>query len=431
MSGLDYNNALAVFFPFYVLAEIPSNIMMKKTRPSIWIPSIMVGWAITCTLMGVVQNYNGLMAARAFLGITEGGLFPGMSAKLTRCADRRLIDLRGVTYYITMWYRRHEVGFRTAIFFSAATAAGAFGGLLARGINEMSGVGGRPGWSWIFILEGLFTLFVALLAFKVMQDYPSTARFLSPEERNQISKRLKLDRSSLSDDFDMKFFWHALQDWKIYVHMLITIGVYTSLYSISLFLPTVIKTLGYADNQAQLMTVPPYIFGCLLTLGSGWLADRMRTRGVFMLCFSLVTIVGFVMLLVSQNIYVKYAGCFLIVGGVYPNVPQGIAWNGNNIGGSLKRGVGLAMHVGFGNLGGIIASYSFLTKDSPRFLSGISMLIGLLCMSLILQAAMTAFYRLENARRDRQYKAPEMYTEEERLQERERGDLATFYRYTV
>lgn len=98
MKGLDYNVswlvdpksslediadnsqvALAVFFPFYVLAEIPSNLMMKRTRPSIWIPAIMVAWGITCTLMGLVDNYNGLLAARAALGIAEGGLFPGIT----------------------------------------------------------------------------------------------------------------------------------------------------------------------------------------------------------------------------------------------------------------------------------------------------------------------------------------------------------------
>lgn len=63
-----------------------------------------------------------------------------------------------------MWYRRHECGFRMAIFFSAATAAGAFGGLLARGILEMRGVGNLSGWQWIFILEGLLTLVVGKLA---------------------------------------------------------------------------------------------------------------------------------------------------------------------------------------------------------------------------------------------------------------------------
>lgn len=71
--------ALAIFFPFYVAAEIPSNMMMKRLRPSIWIPSMMVAWGAICCLMGLVHNFGGLLAARAALGIAEGGLFPGVT----------------------------------------------------------------------------------------------------------------------------------------------------------------------------------------------------------------------------------------------------------------------------------------------------------------------------------------------------------------
>jgi MFS family permease len=118
-----------------------------------------------------------------------------------------------------MWYRRHECGLRMAIFFSAATAAGAFGGLLARGINEMTGLGGLKGWQWIFVLEGLLTLIVAIAALFVMNDYPSTAKFLTDDEKTEISRRLEQDRSGLADEFNMKYFWDAVSDWKIYVHM--------------------------------------------------------------------------------------------------------------------------------------------------------------------------------------------------------------------
>jgi hypothetical protein len=142
MEGLDYNIAVAVFFPFYVAAEIPSNMAMKRWRPSIWIPSIMVAWGIMTVMLGVVKNFGGLLAVRCLLGLAEGGLFPG------------------VTYYITMWYKRHECGLRMAIFFSAATAAGAFGGLLAYGIMRMDGIAGLGGWAWIFILEGLATFII-------------------------------------------------------------------------------------------------------------------------------------------------------------------------------------------------------------------------------------------------------------------------------
>lgn len=79
MSGIMYNHALAIFFPFYIIAEIPSNMGMKRFRPWIWIPSMMVVWGICCTLMGIVHNYTGLLAARSFLGLAEGGLFPGIA----------------------------------------------------------------------------------------------------------------------------------------------------------------------------------------------------------------------------------------------------------------------------------------------------------------------------------------------------------------
>lgn len=106
--------------------------------------------------MGFVKNFTGLLIVRMALGLAEGGLFPG------------------VTWYITLWYRRHECGLRMAIFFSAATLAGAFGGLLARGISQMDGIGGRPGWAWIFILEGLVTIVVAVIARFVIHDSPET-----------------------------------------------------------------------------------------------------------------------------------------------------------------------------------------------------------------------------------------------------------------
>ncbi|CAP60904.1 uncharacterized protein PODANS_0_870, partial [Podospora anserina S mat+] len=382
---LQYNDALAIFFPFYVAAEVPSNMAMKRFRPSIWIPSIMVAWGICTTLMGIVHNYAGLMAVRAVLGIAEGGLFPG------------------ITYYITMWYRRHECGLRMAIFFSAATAAGAFGGLLARGIVEMRGVGGLSGWQWIFILEGILTVIIAIAAYFVMQDYPSTAKFLTEEERAEVSARLKRDRSSLADAKN------------------------------KIFLPTIINDLGTATSpeMAQLMTVPPYIVACLFCIGAGWHADRRGERGIYMIGFMIMAIVGLICLIATPNAGVRYLGCFLLASGIYPNVPQGVAWNGNNIGGSLKRGVGIAMHVGFGNLGGTISAYLFLTKDRPRYYPGFGTLLACQVMAAILSIFMTIYLRRENARRDREYKPPSEYTEEERVAEREKGDNASFFRYTI
>ncbi|KAL1959492.1 hypothetical protein VTO42DRAFT_1937 [Malbranchea cinnamomea] len=413
MSGLDYNIAVVSFFPLYILSEIPSNLMLKRVRPSIWIPSIMVAWSICATLMGIVHNLAGLIATRAALGFAEGGLFPGVS------------------FYITMWYRRQECGLRIALFFSAATCAGAFGGLLARAIMEMDGLAGRAGWSWIFIIEGLITFVVAAAAYLFMTDYPFEAKFLTPDERREVERRLSEDRSSLAEEFDIRYFFDAVKDWKIWTHMMITIGNYTPLYCVSLFLPTIVKTLGYENETAQLMSVPPYVVACLVCVGGGYLADRLNTRGVFMIGFLSCAIVGTIMLVCTQNPAVKYAGCVIATTGIYGPVPQGVAWNSGNAGGALKRSVAIAMHVGFGNVGGIIASFIFLPKDSPKFIPGFCILIGFLTMSLILSVIMTTYLRRENARRDREYKPPAEYSDEEREMERTKGDHATFFRYVV
>ena len=127
--------------------------------------------------------------------------------------------------------------------------------------------------------------------------------------------------------------------------------------------------MGYSNENSQLMTVPPYAVACLFTIGAGYAADKMKQRGIFMFIFELSAILGFVLLACSGKPGIQYTGTFFAASGIYPLVPMGVAWNGNNIGGSLKRGVGIAMHVGFGNLGGAISAFCFLPKYSPRYVS--------------------------------------------------------------
>ena len=161
------------------------------------------------------------------------------------------------------------------------------------------------------------------------------------------------------------------------------------------------------------------------------MSDRIETRGVFMIGFYLVGIIGLIMLDASHTSGVKYAGTFFFAAGVYPNVPQCMAWNGNNTGGSTKRSVALAMQAMAGNLGGILASFIYLKSDSPQFTKGHSILIGLLALAAIVSATMTTYYRRENARRDAAHKSVEHYTLEQKAEEREKGDHATFFRFTT
>lgn len=179
------------------------------------------------TLMGFVKNFSGLMAARWFLGLAEAGLPPGIS------------------YYLSCWYKRSEFGIRMAIYFSSAALAGSFGGLLAAAIAKMDGVGGKPGWSWIFILEGLATIILGLISFWMVVDFPDKANFLSEDDKNRVLRRLALDQQSSAthQDWNISYLWASLKDWKTYTSLLIYMGAGGSLYAFALFLPTIVKEL--------------------------------------------------------------------------------------------------------------------------------------------------------------------------------------------
>lgn len=206
---------------------------------------------------------------------------------------------------------------------------------------------------------------------------------------------------------------------------------FTAVYSFSLFLPTIIKDLGYTNETAQLMTVPPYVVACFFCLAGGYLSDQVQSRGIQMICFNLVAITGLVMLVVSHNSQVRYAGTFFFASGVYPNVPQCMAWNGNNTGGSTKRSIALAMQAMTGNLGGILSAFVYLSVDGPQYIKGHCILIGMLTMSATICTVMTIYYRAENKKRDEQFKSPAAYTTEEKIVQREKGDFATFFRFVV
>ncbi|KAF2134167.1 MFS general substrate transporter [Dothidotthia symphoricarpi CBS 119687] len=354
MSDAQYNASLTIFFVSYAVFEPLTNVLLKKMRPSIFLPIIMLWWGICMTCMGLVHNWAGLMTARWWLGVAEAGLFPG------------------VNYYLSCWYKRSEFGIRAAIFFSAAALAGSFGGLLAAGISKMAGVGGKPGWAWIFILEGLATVLVGIASYWMVHDFPTEATFLSPDDRARVLRRLRDDQQSSAEheDFKMKYFWQSVTDWKTYMFMIIYMGADGALYAFSLFLPSILSAMGYTSITANLLSVPPYAAAAIVTVSIGWLADRTGQRGLCNIGISLVGIAGFCMLIGSASPHVRYAGTFFGAMGIYPCVANTVSWISNNIEGTYKRGITLGFAIGWGNLNGVVSSNIYRGKDKPRYFLG-------------------------------------------------------------
>ena len=271
------------------------------------------------------------------------------------------------------WYKRQELGFRTALFFSAAALAGSFGGLLAAAITQMDGVGGYEGWRWIcthclkkhrvslisiVIIEGLTTVFVGVFCWQMVFDFPDTARFLTPNERLRAQRRLKRDGQARAKvgGIDCRHVVAALKDWKTWGYAVIYMGCLCPLYCFSLFLPTILLGMGYTGTKAQLLSVPPYAVAASMTIFVGWVADRTKWRGYCNMTVSLIGCIGFAMLLGTHNVHIQYAGTFLGAVGIYPTVSNSLTWASNNVEGSLKRGVMVGIVVGWGNMNGVVSS---------------------------------------------------------------------------
>ncbi|KAJ2990123.1 hypothetical protein NUW58_g3109 [Xylaria curta] len=392
MTDNEYNLCLTVFFFSYAAFEVPSNLLLKRLRPSRWLPIIMVAWGTVMTLMGIVQNFQGLVSARFFLGLAEAGLYPG-------CA-----------YYLTMWYCRREIQLRQAMFFSAASIAGAFSGLLAFAIAKLDGLGGLEGWRWIFILEGLATVVVAFAAFFILHDFPETASFLTEEERAFVIFRLKYQgqmdskdegsiRVAQADEFEWKYVWDAFKDWQIWVNIFVYWGIVCPLYGISLFLPSIIRNLGYVSSTAQLLTVPIYVTAAILAVVVAYFSDRVGKRSPFVVTCMVAVVIGFILCISTGNPGVVYAGVFIATAGIYSSFAGNIAWLSNNLAGGYKRSAGMAIQIGVGNLGGAFASNFYRQRDAPRYILGHALELGFTGIGLIAAVILiTNYIRINKTR---------------------------------
>ncbi|KAJ7160893.1 MFS general substrate transporter [Mycena filopes] len=414
LTGNKFNIALTMYFIPYCIFECPANLVLKRFRPSRWLPGITVVWGIIMALMGLVKTYPQLVGTRICLGAVEAGLFPG------------------VVYYLTLWYPRRMLQWRIALFFGAASLAGAFGGALAYGISFMSGVGGLLGWSWIFILEGLATIIVGIAAFFILVDFPATATFLTPEERSFVVFTKKYDNSSVGEEehFEVRHVVEALTDWQVWVHLFVYMAVITNLYGITLFLPTIISTFGHNAAVSSLLTVPPYVAATILLFIFAFWSDSIMLRFPFILAGFTLNLIGFAINISNAPSGVKYFGTFFCVCGAYAAVPGIVAWTGNNLSGQYKRAVGMAWQIGIGHFGGAFVSNFYRRGDSPRFLIGHGCEIMFASIGII--ATLIAVLGSHHVNRRREVALQSGEKERRTPKElRAMGDRAPDFRYTL
>ncbi|KAF4433859.1 putative transporter [Colletotrichum fructicola] len=357
LEGFRFNWVLSIFYIVYLFVEVPSNIVLKRVGPRFYLPFLVVGFGVVSLCTAFVKTYEGLAAARAFLGVFEGGAMPGFS------------------FFLSSFYRREELLLRIGILISSASLSGAFGGLLATGLSRVPewGFDSMPIHTWrnIFFFEGFVTILIGLFAPLWMPTNPATAYFLTDRERAIAVERLQREhKSDANEPVSLDHVKRAVSCIHNYTCAFGFFLINITVQGISVFMPTILNDLGWTATKAQLMSVPPYVVACASAVTVAYISDKTRQRGIYLALFSLIAVIGFAILRFETDANIRYMAVFFVTAGAFPGGPGFLSWAMNNSAGPSVRAVTSAYVVTIGTIGGIVATWTYTFKDAPKYFVG-------------------------------------------------------------
>ncbi|ETS74505.1 hypothetical protein PFICI_14371 [Pestalotiopsis fici W106-1] len=377
--GVEYNIVLSLTFIGYILMQVPSNMILGLTRPSIYLSVVMILWGIVSGCSGAVHNFAGMAACRFFLGITEAPFFAG------------------VAFLFSGWYTRAELGLRLGIFFCAAMLSGAFGGLFAAGIAAAFQGNAIASWRWLFIIEGAATVVFACATAFVIPDWPATTKWLTEEEKALGVVRLIEDAGE--EDSEIKT-WHAFKmaakDFRIWLCIANQMCL-QAVASLTNFLPTLVKNFGFSTIHTLLLTAPPYLFTACFCLFNTWYSDKTSQRSPHIVYPTIVAIAGIIITVATTNIGARYFALFLMLPGTYGCFQISNAWMANIAARpQKKRAIGLAMNNSIGNLALVWTPYLYPDSAGPRYTTAWGVNLALCVVTLVSTLLLSYYLKRDN-----------------------------------
>ncbi|KAI8073235.1 major facilitator superfamily domain-containing protein [Gongronella butleri] len=262
------------------LVSIPNNFIAKRIGAHRWIPILMASWAITTLAHVFLQDKAGFMVARIFIAISVAGFVPTCLV------------------YLTSFYKTRELPERLAWFYGLETFAAAISGLIAFGVFQLAGRGGWHGWQWLYLIDGVVSLFMAILAFLHLPLTPAHTGTLLRGRKPWLSEReaqiavTRIIRDDASKTEQEKFLTladirSAASDSRVWVHLLIIVVEIIPRVPIEVYFPTMIREFGFEVAISNLLTVPANLI-CLVV--SVIVARHADKRGFY--AFHDFTLVG-------------------------------------------------------------------------------------------------------------------------------------------
>lgn len=337
-SDTVYGLGAGIFFVGYFLFEVPSNLILARVGARRWIARIMITWAVISSATAFVRTPLEFYSLRFLLGLAEAGFFPGM------------------ILYLGNWFPARERASAVSKFMTATAMAGVIGGPLSGAMLALDGTLGFAGWQWIFLAEGVPSLLLGIATLRWLTDRPEDAHWLARGEREALAARIREEQSLVAGQRSLSL-GSALAHRTVWALGLLYFTLLIGMYSISLWLPQIIKGFSGLDNlQVSIVSAVPYLLASMAMVVVGRRSDRTGERCGHVAVSALVGAIGMTgsallhaPVVAMLAVTVAAMGIWSALGPFWP-LPSAF------LSGTAAAG-GIALINSLGNLGGFVGPF--------------------------------------------------------------------------
>ncbi|KAB5547077.1 major facilitator superfamily domain-containing protein [Coniochaeta sp. 2T2.1] len=375
----DYNNGTTIQLLAFLAAEFPVQLVTKRYGFKYVLPTMMFAWGTVSWAQAWMTDRTGFYITRALIGFCEGGFIPG------------------TILYATYFYTSKELSLRLGVFWSTLNVARVISALLAAGLLEMRGIGGHPGWFWLFLLEGLLTVVLAVISFLYLPTSPTDTTgvlFRKPwyterQEVIMVNRILRDDPAKGLTSITQPITWHDVKKtwsdpalWGLYA---IGLVAYIPASPVQGYLTLSLKRLGFTTFNSNMLTIPSAVLQIITMLALAWSSDHLNER-TFHCVFGELWIMPLLVALLTipdgGREWSRFTLVTLTAGYPYFH-PIVTSWISENTFDVRKRAIAAATYNVIVQVGSLISSQIYRKYDAPYYKQGNKILVSICALSLV------------------------------------------------
>ncbi|MNB83980.1 putative tartrate transporter [compost metagenome] len=364
-----------IFFLGYFLFEVPSNLILHKVGARIWIARVMITWGLVSGGMAFVQGTTSFYTLRFLLGVAEAGFFPG------------------IILYLSYWFPAQKRAQVTAIFMAAAPISTALGSPISAALLEMHGLMGFAGWQWMFVLEAVPAVILGVVVLFWLTDRPEKATWLSEEERGWLTSTLQREQAAKQATAQHSV-WKGLLDKRVLALSLVYFGTSAGLYTLGIWSPQIIKTLGVSSMTVGLLNAIPAVIAVVAMVLWARHSDKTSERSWHVIAACIVAAAGLFMAGNAASIVGVILALTIVNCGISASKPPLWSMPTLFLSGSAAA-AGIATINSLGNLGGFVGPFmiGLIKQQTGSYTWGLWFVAGLLILSSLVVLWLSASAR--------------------------------------